>query len=81
MLVLAEKHGQQVAAQDGASTAILVDLLRRSGRLEQARKVIVLRRDSATEDIIVRILEFQTDLIDRNDVSCHIIAEALGGKE
>jgi hypothetical protein len=78
MLIKAEEHGQQVAEQEGASTAILSDLLRRSGRLEQARQVIATRRGGINEDIIVRILDFQTALLNRNDVSCHTSAEALG---
>jgi hypothetical protein len=77
MLIKAEEHGQQVAEQEGASTAILSDLLRRSGRLEQARQVIATRRGGINEDIIVRILDFQTALLNRNDVSCHTSAEAL----
>lgn len=81
MLAVAEERGQQVAEQEGTSTAILADLLRRSGRLDQARKVIASRRDGIAEDIIVRILDFQTALIDKNDVSCHTIAEALGEEE
>jgi hypothetical protein len=71
MLAIAEEHGQQVADQDSASTAILVDLLRRSGRIEQAREVIATRRGRITEDIVARILDFQTALLDKNDISCH----------
>jgi hypothetical protein len=77
MLIKAEEHGQQVVEQERASTAILSDLLRRSGRLEQARQVIATRRGGINEDIIVRILDFQTALLNRNDVSCHTSAEAL----
>ena len=77
MLVIAEEHSQQVANQDGASTAMLVDLLRRSGQLEQARITIAARRSSITADIIARILDFQTGLLDRNDISCHTMVEAL----
>ncbi|MFH1147949.1 MAG: tetratricopeptide repeat protein [Pseudomonadota bacterium] len=77
MLVIAEEHGQQVADQDGASTAMLVDLLRRSGQLEQARITIAARRSSITADIIALILDFQTGLLDRNDISCHTIDDAL----
>jgi len=77
MLIKAEEHGQQVAEQEGASTAILADLLRRSGRLEQARQVIATRRGGITEDIIAQILDFQAILLDRNDMTCHTFAEAL----
>jgi hypothetical protein len=78
MLVIAEEHRQQVAEQDGAATTMLVDLLRRSGQLEQARKTIAARRSTITEGIIARILDFQTGLLDRNDIACHTTAEALG---
>lgn len=77
MIAPAEKHGQQISDQDGAVTAILVDLLRRSGQLEQAGKVIEARRAGIEQDIIVRILDFQTALIEKGDVSCYSIAEAL----
>jgi hypothetical protein len=80
MLVIAEDDGQQVFKREGANTAILVDLLRRSCQIEQARKVIAARRGGITEEVIVRILDFQTTLLDKNDVSCHTSAEALGGK-
>lgn len=78
MLVIAEEHRQQVAEQDGASTTMLIDLLRRSGQFEQARKTIVERRRMISERIIARILDFQTCLLDRNDTGCHTTAEALG---
>lgn len=78
MLKIAEEHGQQVADQDGDSTAILVDLLRRSGQIEQASKVIAARRSRITQDTIARILDFQSALLDKNDLYCHTIAEALG---
>lgn len=77
MLVTAEKNGQQVAQQEGATTAILTDLLRRSGQTERAREVIQTRRAGIAEDIIVRILDFQSTLLDRKDVFCHRIEEAL----
>ena len=77
MLMLAEERSQQVAGQDGASTAILIDLLRRSGQVHQARQVISASRGGIAEDIIARILDYQTVLLDTNDLSCHTIAEAL----
>lgn len=81
MFAVAEEHGQQVAKPGGWSTCILVDLLRRSGRLDDARTVIAARRDTIAEDDIVRILDFQTALIDKNDMLCHTAAEALGEEE
>lgn len=74
-----EGHGQQVAdQQDGSGTAILVDLLRRSGQPDEARKVIAERRGGISDDVVVRVLDFQSALLDNNDVSCHTIGEALG---
>jgi hypothetical protein len=78
MLLTSEGDGQQVINQNGASTAILVDLLRRSGQFDEALRVIAEHRTDRTEDIICRILDFQTILIKNGDVSCHTISEALG---
>ncbi|MEI6808701.1 MAG: hypothetical protein WCN95_08255 [bacterium] len=80
MLVLSEEHCQQVAGQDGASTAILVDLLRRSGQKEAARHVISTRRGLIKENVIIGILDYQDSLLAKNDISCHTIAEAFGEK-
>lgn len=75
----AEGHGQQVAGQqDGSGTAILVDLLRRSGRRDEARKVIAERRDGISDDTVLRVLDFQAVLLDRDDVAGHTVTEALG---
>ena len=78
MLLFAEERGQRVADEDGSSTAILVDLLRRSGQMDHARKAIADRRSSVTEDLITQILDFQSTLIENGDTSCHTIGEALG---
>ena len=73
MIALAEKYGQQISNQDGVVTAILVDLMRRSGQLEQAKKVIEARRAGIQQDIIIHILDYQTFLIEKGDISCHSI--------
>lgn len=81
MLLIAEEHNQRVAKPDGVSTAILVDLLRRSGQPEQARKMIEARRSMITEDMVARIMDFETDLLNRSDIACHTIAElSIPGK-
>jgi len=78
MIAIADEYGQQLSQQDGARTGILSDLLRRSGRFEQAKQVIENERGSISEEAIVRILDFQIGLINRQDRSCHSIEEALG---
>ncbi len=77
MLITAEQHGQQIAEQNGVSTAILIDLLRRSGRMDDATKAIAKRRLWITEDIIIRILDFQADLVRKGDMRCYTISEAI----
>ena len=77
MLITAESHGQQVAENGEASAAMLVDFLRRSGQADEARKVITENRSDIEEEVIARILDFQADLIEKGDVSCHTIAEVL----
>lgn len=77
LLVLAEAEGQRVCDQDGLSTAILVDLLRRAGEIERARKVLARPLTADVDDVITLILKFQAVLLDRNDLGCHTVAEAL----
>jgi len=76
-LQIAEEHNQRVAKPDAVGTAILVDLLRRSGQFEQARKTIEARRSIIADDMVAQILDFETDLLNRRDISCHTIAEPL----
>ena len=78
MLKLAEKHSQQVRDHDEANTALLADLLRRSRLFDQARQVISKKISQISNDTIARILDYQIQLLDKNDSSCHTIAEALG---
>ncbi len=80
MLELARQHDQKVVGQDRADTAILVDLLRRSGQPKRARQILATQQDSTAEDVIGRVLNFQRVLLERNDVSCHTIGEALENK-
>ena len=75
MLLLFEQHGQCVSNPDGDITALLVDLLRRSGRLESALNIIATRYPGIADASIKRTLDFQKALIARNDVSCHTFAE------
>lgn len=79
MLAEAKRKGQQDAAgQDGTATAILVDLLRRAGRRDEARNVIAERRSGISDDVVLRVLDFQAVLLERGDVAAHTVAEALG---
>jgi uncharacterized protein (DUF2225 family) len=75
MLRIAEQHGQQVGKSKDISNAILTDLLRRSDQKEEARQLIKIQREEVAESLIARILDFQTALIDKNDIACHTIEE------
>jgi hypothetical protein len=81
MIAIAEEQGQRVSEQEGARTAILTDLLRRVGRFDQARQVIEKERGSISDDNFKRILDFQIGLIEKQDMSCHNIEEALEENE
>lgn len=81
MIRNARERGQKIADQDGAETAIQVDLLRRAGRLSDARQLIQTQRPTITEDIILKILAFQETLIASGDKACHTISEGLGENE
>ncbi len=81
MIEKALSSGQTIAEQDGADIAIRVDLLRRAGRLTEARQLIATKRPVITEDIISKILDFQEVLLAKGDEACHSIAEALGDHE
>ena len=69
------------AKQEGASTAILVEILRRSGRRDDARKAIAQRPHAQAEEGIVAVLRYQERLIEQGDTDCHTMAEAFGDDE
>jgi len=80
MLRRARANGQSISAQRGAGTAILVDLLRRVGQLDDARQAIREGRDASFEDAITQILNCQSALVNVGDLSCHLVPEAFGGE-
>lgn len=77
LLVLAEAEGQRICDQDGLSTALLVDLLRRAGEIERAQKVLARPLTIDVDDVITEILKFQAVLLERRDLGCHTVGEAL----
>lgn len=81
MIRKALASGQRVADQDGATTAIQVDLLRRAGRLDDARRLIIMQRSGIDDDFILKILDFQERLVSRGDEACHTISEVIGESE
>lgn len=81
MLRKAEAHSQSVAHEPGVSAAILIDLLRRAGRFEEAQEVIQGHGEVAAEGDIRRIMDYETELIQAGDLACHTVTEAIEEKK
>lgn len=80
MLRKAEAHSQRIAHEPGVSKAILIDLLRRAGRFEEAQEVIQGYREVTAEGDIRRIIDYEMELIQTGDLACHTVTEALEEK-
>ena len=78
MLRRAEGHGQLITNLRDADTAILVDLLRRSGQFGGALNVVAARRGGISDRTLARMLDFEAFLIGRGDTACHTVSEATG---
>lgn len=78
MIDKAIANKQTLSEQRGAETAIQVDLLRRAGRLSDARQLAAKQRPVIKEDVILKILDFQETLIEQGNLSCYTISDALG---
>jgi len=72
----AEAHEQLLTNLHDADTAILVDLLRRSGQPDKALIVIAERRGGITNSTIAKMLDYEVALIARGDTGCHTIEDA-----
>lgn len=72
----AEARGKKIAEQDGASEAIKIDLLRRSGMFSEAMAFCEATKNA--DDDLLKVIKYQKKLIESNDVSAHTVSEALG---
>jgi hypothetical protein len=76
----AEGQGQPLYEEPaGATTAVLVDLLRRAGEFAQASALLAARRGAAVDDVVGRVLAFEQELVDRGDAGRHTMREVQGG--
>jgi hypothetical protein len=69
------------SAKDGDGATIqdrvrLIDMLRRAGERNEAARIVANLRKEKLEPLIVRIVDFQSDLIDRCDEGCYTVADA-----
>lgn len=77
MIIKAVANGQDFVEPHGAETAIQADLLRRAGRIAEARTLIAEKLDTISDEIISKILVYQDGLLSKGDEECHTIAEAI----
>lgn len=69
---------QRLSQQDGADSAIRVDLLRRAGRMTDARQLVEETKLAIAEgDVLFAVLAFEELLVEKGDIASHTIAEAL----
>ncbi|MGV6852048.1 MAG: DUF2225 domain-containing protein [bacterium] len=72
--------GQKIADQAGASEAITIDLMRRSGMFQEALKLCSIAKAADIEDIIKQVIQYEEQLISKEDMDTHTISEALDEK-
>ena len=76
IVMVAEEQGLDVA-EAGANSVLIVDLLRRSNRIDEARTQVAERRLNFQEgSTIALILDFQAALIEADDVACYTVSDA-----
>ncbi|MBN2254321.1 MAG: hypothetical protein JW736_01295 [Deltaproteobacteria bacterium] len=78
LLEMARQKGQWFADNAGTEEAVIVDLHRRSGQFEQAMKLCEERLAMQPDSFIVRIMNYQKQLIGKKDVDCHSTSEISG---
>ena len=68
----------QFVSEKGREIALLIDLLRRTGRLEEAAKTIGAALEGSSDPVLHKLLNYQRSLVQSHDLSCHKAHEALG---
>ncbi len=77
MVVRAEAAGQSVRSQPEEVWLVQIDLLRRAGRMTDAREIAEQKRKLFAEGPARQVLDYQRELILRKDTRCHSMDEAL----
>jgi len=77
LLMKARKNGQWFAEDAGMEEAILVDLLRRAGRFDEALNICRERLKKEPEETVKVILLYQQALIDKLDTRRHTVSDAM----
>jgi len=74
----ANSQGQKIADQAGASEAITIDLMRRSGMYREALELSAATKVLEIEEVIKQVIQYEEELIAKEDIASHTISEALG---
>ena len=69
--------GQGEQEDSPGETAVLIDLLRRSGRFEEASALSTQLSQEKLPDVLRQVTAFQNTLIARQDAGCHTVEEAV----
>lgn len=76
LLLRAWDQDERLVPQEGADEALLADLLRRAGRLREARTVVAETLERNPQPLIADIMRLQIRLIAASDRGAHTVAEA-----
>lgn len=80
--IRAEEDGTQIVDDGFADTQLLfADVLRRAGRFEEARQRCHRGLSGRPEDPLRSLLEYEIELISREDTEAHSIGEVLGRRD
>jgi hypothetical protein len=69
------REGGRFSSQDGASEAIVTDVLRRAGRSGEAKKVIDVTLTKDVHEFVRKVLIFEKTLIQNGDIKGHGLDE------
>lgn len=73
-LILLQEKNTKITDWDAV---LLVDLLRRTGQFEQAQKAIAERRSMIKDKRFLKILNYETMLLNNQDTACHNASEVF----
>jgi hypothetical protein len=78
MIEKAKEESHQLVDQAGASEAIIIDLMRRSGMFKSALELVNKTKVMDIEEVVSEVISYQEKLVLAEDMDAHTISEALG---
>lgn len=81
MIKKAKQKGEKFTGQPRGEGAIMVDLLRRTGELDQAIKLAQQTLQKNIDEIIQTVLKFEIYLIKKKDAGCYTVRDAPKAQE